>query len=224
MDKNAQSHGNNIQAPSFEKLGAHKKDIECLFAEYGSVLAPKIVEYEVEQCLFPVEVLNEIRSIYAHLYRASVSERIEDTASNIAKARSHSKRAALDCYKYLCVAYDERYHKFFDRFNYINWDKSGFSEDILGIDRTRQLAVKMLQEAKTRESTEGASGEGHRSNEYINDYRDAYDKYKALMDMIADLEEKVVNGQSIVSRVPVKLLILLGMGGIIIGLIIGLLI
>ena len=51
--------------PSLEKLMPYSDLVNNLFAEYGDILVPRLVEYEVELSEFPVEVLNEIRAIYA---------------------------------------------------------------------------------------------------------------------------------------------------------------
>lgn len=61
----------SVNAVSLDNLIQNREKLEELLEEYGNTLAPCIVEYEAETCEFPVEILNEIRAIYAHLYRAS---------------------------------------------------------------------------------------------------------------------------------------------------------
>lgn len=211
--------------PSFKYIEACQDDLQALLLEYGTQLAPRIVEYEVEQCEFPVEVLNEIRSIYAHLYRASVAIDINDAIGNITKAKSHSKRAILDCYKYLCVTYDERYHGFFKKFNYINWSKSGFIKEIGQIDQKRASAVELLRRAKVQESTEAKSGnpDANDTEDYRDLYKKAYEAYYELNQLLLTFEGKIIEGHSIVARFPMQWVLLFGLGGCIVGYILGLL-
>lgn len=187
--------------PSLDKLQKYNSKIEELLEEYGTVLAPKIVEYEVENCEFPIEVLNEIRAIYAHLYRASVSKSDEDTCSNIDKAKSHSKRAVLDCYKYLCVTYDDRYHEFLKRYSYVDWSRSGLQSDIQAIDEQRAKAVHNLRRAKTLESTEKTSN-GSSVDSYRQLYELSYNDYLTLMQKINELSAKMARNGGIVSKIP----------------------
>lgn len=215
----------NLAMPSFQRLSECAQDIEQLLYEYGNILAPKIVEYEVEQCMFPVEILNEIRSIYAHLYRASVSDTDENVVGNVTKARSHSKRAILDCYKYLCVTYDQRYHEFFKKYNYVDWHRSQLQEKVLSIDEKRSAAVKLLGDAKCKESTEGKSGLNNGTSlEYMSLYKEAYDTYISAMDGIYELEHMISDGRQIKTRKPVHLLLGSAIIGVVVGIIVGLLI
>lgn len=226
MDVNTNSQGCETEEnriPSLANFEICRGEIEELFEEYGSVLAPRIVEYEVEQCEFPVEVLNEIRAIYAHLYRASVASNESDITGNVKKAKSHSKRAVLDCYKYLCVTYDNRFHEFFKKFGYINWTKSNLSADVVAIDNKRRQAVETLRKAKVKESTEKSSGDEvcDPNEDYRILYRRAHAEYIQLMDMLSKLETKIVDGYSIVSRFPAQWVALLGICGTALGFLLG---
>ena len=224
LDGSLLSNNDSVsQTPNIDILVDCKSDLESLLFEYGNVLAPRIVEYEVERCEFPVEVLNEIRAIYAHIYRATVATNKTDAEGNLKKAKSHSKRAVLDCYKYLCVTYDNRYHEFFKKFDYINWTKSNLEEDIAALDSQRRAAVDKLKLAKTKESTEQYSGAP--SSDSTIDYRDlykcAYEEYVELMDMVANLENKILGGFDIVSKFPASLITAVGFLGIAVGVFLG---
>lgn len=212
----------STQRPDINRLMNCKEDLEELLFEYGNVLAPRIVEYEVERCEFPVEVLNEIRAIYAHIYRATVATVDSDAKGNLHKAKSHSKRAVLDCYKYLCVTYDDRYHEFFKKFSYINWSKSGLIEDVVAIDEKRKTAVDILRKAKTQESTERFSG-SKPTSDYRELYKSAYCEYIELMGMLMVLENKVLDGYTITSKFPAAVVTLVGIIGIAVGICLGLL-
>lgn len=224
LNRNSQeSLAEEDRNPSLDNFKICQKEIEELFEEYGKVLVPRIVEYEVEQCEFPVEVLNEIRAIYAHLYRASVAPKDSDIIGNIEKAKSHSKRAVLDCYKYLCVTYDNRFHEFFRKFGYINWSKSGLLNDMGIIDNKRKNAVATLRKAKEKESTEKLSGHENITPEedYRLLYKQAHDEYLQLMVLLESLEAKIIDGHTVVSRFPAQWLALAGVCGTILGLVLG---
>lgn len=216
-------HNEETSIPSLDNFKICQKEVEELFAEYGNVLVPRIVEYEVEQCEFPVEVLNEIRAIYAHLYRASIAPKDSDIVGNIKKARSHSKRAVLDCYKYLCVTYDKRYHQFFSKFGYINWSKSNLLNDVGAIDNKRKNAVDTLRRAKEKESTEKLSGYENIAPEedYRLLYKQAHSEYLQLMVMLEELETKIIAGHTVVSRFPAHWIAIIGVCGAILGFALG---
>lgn len=219
------SHDQNVQClkPNLDNLSYCKQDFEELLQEYGDVLAPRIIEYEVERCEFPVEVLNEIRAIYAHIYRASVASNNQDIEGNIGKAKSHSKRAVLDCYKYLCVTYDRYYHEFFKRFGYINWDKSHLMDEVDAVDKKRTLAVEALKKAKIQESTETTSeiSSIDPNQDYRILYAKAYNEYVELATMIRELETAILEKKSIVSRFPAFLVAAIGALGLVAGFILG---
>lgn len=208
----------NTQVPSLDRLMPYKEKIEMLLADYGDSLIPHLVEYEVELSCFPVEVLNEIRAIYAHLYRASVSDDDKDIGGNIEKALSHSKRASLDCYKYLCVAYDERFHAFFKRYNYVNWGKSKLLGEIDRINSLRGEAVSLLRDAKEMESKEDKS----QITSYDQKYKLAYEKYCELSTEVKKLEHWICeNPDTIVSRIPGFLLAVVATCGVLLGVLLG---
>ncbi len=85
-----------------------EKKIEELYVKYKKILNPLIVNYEVSFGEFPIEILNEIRSITTHLskiYADNLSK--EDIDVHIKKAHNHLKRAILDGFKYMCMFYQE---------------------------------------------------------------------------------------------------------------------
>ena len=211
--------------PSFRKLEPYREQIEELLREYGDILIPRLAEYEVELRCFPVEILNEIRAIYAHLYRASVSETETGIGGNIAKAKSHSKRAVLDCYKYLCVAHDDRYHEFLRKYRYVNWSKSGLADKVVELSNLRCKAVEILRIAKALESTQEESAEKNDPTEYTQKYEEAYKTYSRLNQKVHELENLMnLNSLRIVSHASNWLVGAVGAGGIVIGMLLGLLI
>lgn len=92
------------------RLLQQTESLNDIFRMYIEDINPFIVQFEVSKGEFPSEVQNEIRAIYGHLARASMSKAPEQIHRNIEKMKSHSKRALLDCFKYTSVVYADNYN------------------------------------------------------------------------------------------------------------------
>ena len=95
-----------------------EKEIKAIYKEYATVLNPLIQNYEAVGGDFPIEILNEIRSIFSHLskcYNGKASQKKIDT--NVKKARNHLKRAVLDGFKYNILAYQRNVKAFEEKYN-----------------------------------------------------------------------------------------------------------
>lgn len=71
-------------------------------------IAPFITELEVRDTEYPIEIFNEVRSIFTHLSRYKIQKQAKDLIST----ESHVKRAILDCFKYMCVSMAEEINDF----------------------------------------------------------------------------------------------------------------
>jgi hypothetical protein len=91
---------------------AYNDRINEIHNNYISIIAPLIMQIEVLDGKFPVEILNEIRAVFAHLSKSHLADDNAVVERNLSKADSHIKRAIIDCYKYLCFAYDNKYEEF----------------------------------------------------------------------------------------------------------------
>ena len=87
---------------------------------YAEDINPLIIRFETEKGEFPVEVQNEIRAMYNHLARAALADNEEKVAENLDKMQSHSKRALMDCFKYICMLCDDNYRDFMKRYESID--------------------------------------------------------------------------------------------------------
>lgn len=82
-----------------------------IFSDYRKVVAPMIMKYEALANKFPIGILNEIRAIFAHL--AKFNEAVhEKKIKELSKAEGHLTRLKRDCYKYVCVALEEKFKYF----------------------------------------------------------------------------------------------------------------
>ena len=86
-------------------LLAHKEQLDEVFQVYLDDINPFIVQFEILKNEFPIELQNEIRAMYGHLARAAIAATPEEAERNLAKIKSHTKRALLDCYKYSCIIF-----------------------------------------------------------------------------------------------------------------------
>lgn len=101
-------------------LEKYQESINEVFRIYHEDINPFIVQFEILKNEFPIEIQNEIRAIYGHLVRASIADNDKDVERNIAKMRSHTKRALFDCFKYSCILISDKYHAFFERYRGID--------------------------------------------------------------------------------------------------------
>lgn len=79
----------------------------AIYLEYLEEIVPLIASIEVYDNEFPVEILNEVRSIFTHFARCKVSADEGVIESDMAKAERHLKRLRFDCCKYIAAMHSE---------------------------------------------------------------------------------------------------------------------
>lgn len=153
--------------------------------KYFEIISPFIIQLEVLDGEFPIEILNEIRAVFGHLSKAHLNNEASIVEHNIEKADSHIKRAILDCYKYLCLAYDDKYKEFSNK--YINVDLSvvGDGEFLPLLCQKRNNAIQKLSNAKKLEISKT------NENDLYNAYEDAYNAYADTYNYIEAFYEKL---------------------------------
>lgn len=88
-------------------------DINNIYDQYHNTLLPLMQNYEVILGEHPIEILNEIHSIFSHFSRCySPNASATEIDENIQKAQNHMKRAILDGFKYMCYAYQIKIDEF----------------------------------------------------------------------------------------------------------------
>ena len=90
-----------------DKSELNKREIE-IYEKYQNIIMPYIMELEVRDVEYPIEIMNEVRAVFTHLSRYKVQCSEKDLYS----AENHIKRAILDCYKYLCISIAESVYRF----------------------------------------------------------------------------------------------------------------
>jgi len=108
-------------------LATDEERIKVIYKNYIEDICPLILRYEILVNSFSVEILNEIRAVFTHLSKYNLVDDALIREKNLSKAEGHIKRAKLDCYKYLCTAYEDEYSKFDEM--YKNTDLSLDSDD-----------------------------------------------------------------------------------------------
>ena len=131
----------------------HKEEMDEIFRTYIEDINPFVVQFESQKNEFPSEVLNEIRAIYGHIVRAAIAENDEDVARNIKKMKSHSKRALLDCLKYIGIIYHDEYIDFMKRYESIDLTYIDNGNFIRNAVKLYNESVELWQKAKISEET-----------------------------------------------------------------------
>ena len=159
--------------------------LSVIYETYLSVISPFIIQLEALDGEFPVEILNEIRSIFTHLARCNSTEKEQIYEENIIKAERHVKRAVLDCFKYLCVAYDE----YFRRFTKLNRNLDlSFVDNGNFIQKLNSLhnnAVHNKTEAQKKELV------AENIEDVFEDYEKAFNSYAAVYNLIQDSAKSI---------------------------------
>ena len=196
-------------------LSEQSELLNTIFRMYIEDINPFIVRFEVSKGEFPIEVQNEIRAIYGHLVRATMSTSSEQVHRNIEKMKSHSKRALLDCFKYTSIICSDNYDDFMNRYENIDltYLKNGqFLTDI--VKRCRE-ARKALQDAKVAETSNISE------DDLFALYQDAYRQFEKLNDELQQAEETASFLQHKASKKDMisNISLWVGIGGFIVGII-----
>ncbi|MCL2755066.1 MAG: hypothetical protein FWD35_05060 [Oscillospiraceae bacterium] len=123
-----------------------------VFVAYTNIICPFVITLEVIDNEYPIEIFNEIRSIFFHLSVFMKSEDFSAKESELIKAEGHLKRAHLDCYKYLSHSYLE-YHRDFVKI-YAHYDLRAVEDGqfIIDLSDLRKAAIEKYEYAKNAEA------------------------------------------------------------------------
>lgn len=162
-------------------------NVTGIFNAYLKVISPFIVQLEVLDNKFPVEILNEIRAIFTHLARSATTDKPEVYSKNITKAERHVKRAVLDCFKYLCYAYENKYKEFEKLYKNVDLSLIDNGNFLPELCKRRKQAVNLLNKAKEKEiDTENV-------DETFEDFENAYNAFADVYNFINDSYENLQN-------------------------------
>ena len=155
---------------------------ELIYRQYQEIVAPFIVELEVRDKEYPIEIFNEIRSIFTHLSRY----KIQGSESDVMSAENHTKRAILDCFKYLCISIAERIDMFRQDYRKVDLKLANNGEFLPKLDKLEDKARKAYVTAKKAEI------EKKGDSELYELYELAYNAYSELDKFLDDSQEAIL--------------------------------
>ena len=153
-----------------------------IYRQYQNVIAPFIVDLEVRDGEYPIEIFNEIRATFTHISRYKVQNSTDDLIS----AERHIKRATLDCYKYLCVSHAEEIKAF--RYNYRSVDLhlADNGRFLNTLDSLEKQAKASYIDAKKAEVSRELSDE-----RIYSMFENAYNKHCDMLSYLHESEESI---------------------------------
>lgn len=152
-----------------------------IYRKYQDIVAPYVIELEVRDSEFPIEIFNEIRAIFTHLSRYKIQNSEEDLAA----AEGHLKRAVLDCYKYLCISIAISLHQFREEYKDVDLHLADNGEFLPKLDKLEREAQEAFAEAKKTEiAKEDDDRQGLLYENAYNAYHAAEEHLKASQDGI----------------------------------------
>ena len=125
----------------------YHEEFAQIYNTYLKVVQPFIVQLEIMDTNFPIEILNEIRSIFQHFSKCYAYPDPKNINKNISKANSHLKRAILDCYKYACLSFDDEYKAFLHKYRGVDLSGVNNGDFLKDLTSKRAKAVKLLNDA-----------------------------------------------------------------------------
>ena len=147
-----------------------------IYKTYQDTIAPLIATLEVLDSEYPIEIFNEIRSIFLHLSRYKV----QNSEKDVYTAKRHVKRAILDCYKYLCVSYGEKMDTFRDEYKEVNLSLADNGKFLPKLNELDDKAKNDLIKAKEFEIETHLEDSEANDNKLYALYEEAYLSYKNL--------------------------------------------
>lgn len=130
----------------------HQERIKNIYDEYKNTVFPLVAFLEANDAEFPIEILNEVRSIFSHfsrVYDDSVTD--DEIDCELSKAESHLKRAILDCYKYNCISLYDFYNRFRTEYKFADLSLIDNGDFLAKITQNFAEGKRLLFEAKKSE-------------------------------------------------------------------------
>lgn len=165
----------------------YRTELEEAFRIYLEDINPFIVQFEILRNEFPIELQNEIRAIYGHLARASIAESESEVSSNLAKIKSHTKRALLDCYKYSCIIFTDCYSDFLVRYKGVDLtylEDGRFLPEITALYNDTKNKLQAAKSAETSNMSE---------QELFDMYQNAYVAAATMQKRLTEVEESAIH-------------------------------
>ena len=164
-------------------MSATEERVKAVYKNYIGVICPYILQCELLDNEFPIEILNEIRAIFTHLSKYYISDDTSIKEKNLSKAESHIKRAILDCYKYLCYAYENKYKDFEMIYKKVDLSLIDNGEFLPKLIECRKDALALMLEARKSDLLINSDDETNVDDSYEK-YEKAFVKYSSVYELI----------------------------------------
>lgn len=159
---------------------------KAIYTKYQDIICLYIMELEVRDSEYPIEIFNEIRSVFTHLARY----KLQDEQNDLISAERHIKRAILDCYKYLCISIAENTAKFREEYKKVDLKLADNGTFLPTLDRLDCLAQEAFKAAKKSEIKKCDDDEQYQL------YENAYNAYSAVDKHLVDSNEAILFASS----------------------------
>jgi hypothetical protein len=178
------------------------------------------VQIELLEGKFPVEILNEIRAVFTHLSKYYLSDDNSIKENNVRKAEGHIKRSVLDCYKFICVALDDKYKKFESNYERVDLSFIDNGEFLPKLLETRKNAIGLMKSARETDFSVNSDDETNCAEAYTR-YEKAFIAYSNVEKLIDDSYKKLENlkKKAVIKDFSVVGGWIIGIIGIIIGIV-----
>jgi len=173
-------------------LPTTEERLENIYKEYVNVICPYIVDYELLTNTFPDAILNEIRAIFTHLSKYYLSGDAKAKERNLQKAEGHVKRTILDCYKYICVAYEDKYAEFDRRYRRVDLSLVDNGEFLSRLLEARKNAIALMKDAKKSDLRLDSDDEKSQDAAYAK-YEKAFVEYSSVYELVSGSYKKLEN-------------------------------
>ena len=194
-------------------MSTTEERVKDIYKNYIEIICPYIIQCELLDNEFPIEILNEIRAIFTHLSKYYISDDISIKGKNLSKAESHIKRAILDCYKYLCYAYEDKYKEFEITYKKVDLSLIDNGEFLPKVIEGHKEALALMLDARKSDLVINSDDETNVDDSYKK-YESAFNKYSSVYEFINSSYKKL---ESLRKRFVLK--DVFAIGGWIIGII-----
>lgn len=147
-----------------------------LYSEYLNTVTSMISRYETLTNAFPIGILNELRAILTHLAKAELSDG-DGKEKQVGKAEGHLTRAIRDCYKYNCMAIDDRYKEFMTL-------EAVPQDERAKIFSAHEKALDLLLAARKAENSVDSDSQ---AEDICEKYKLAYNAFDAIYSQIREI-------------------------------------
>jgi NADH:ubiquinone oxidoreductase subunit C len=161
--------------------------VKQLYKVYFTDIQGYVSWFQIVANEFSVAVLNEIRDIFTHLSRYHALDlSVEKKKKEIERAESHVIRAKLDCFKFYCLAIDDKIEKFDKMYESVDLSYVRDGKFLTEFQNLYNPAHNQLINAKTPEANNVSDIEA-----IYGLYESACKAYKRCYELITD--ENVLN-------------------------------